>query len=177
VARIKRRGRRGAVGARAEAGIASSGGGVWELGVRCRRVGGVCGCWLGWASWLAGLVGPRRVGSGATRAGCVGVVSWAEGKRAGRTGWAEARREERLAGPASVLGCLAFLFFISPFLIPYPFIPLLYLLPKAPKLVYMCYQHVQLLVGPLGVIYGLVGPMSRVSNSRASIYKEGRLAL
>ena len=82
-----------------------------------------------------------------TQAGCVGVASWAEGERAGGTGWAEARREERLAGPASVLGCLAFLFFISPFLIPYPFIPLLYLLPKAPKLVYMCYQHVQLLVG------------------------------
>ena len=54
--------------------------------------------------WLAGLVGPRRVGSGATRAGCVGVASWAEGERAGGTGWAEARREERRASGAGPKG-------------------------------------------------------------------------
>ena len=47
----------------------------------------------------------------------------------------------------SWLGQFGFPIFLSPFLIPYLFIPLLYLLPKAPKLVYMCCQHVQLLVG------------------------------
>ena len=88
---------------------ASDGGGDWER-LLCPRVGGACGCWPGWASWLAGLVGPRRVGSGVTRAGCVGVASWAEGEWAGGTGWAEAKREERLAGPAGALGCLALLF-------------------------------------------------------------------
>jgi len=114
-------------------------------------------------------VGPRRVGAGATRAGCVGglraplglwpcwagrlmvgphgqekrlACEWAEGERVGGAGWAEAEDER-----AGALSCLAFLFSFPPFLIPYLFIPLLYLLPNAPKLVYMCCQHVQLLVG------------------------------
>ena len=105
----------------------------------------------------------------------LGRWSWAKPGRGGRERAGPIRRGQ--AKLLSWLGQFGFPIFLSPFLIPYPFIPLLYLLPKAPKLVYMCYQHVQLLVGPLGVIYGLVGPMSRVSNSRASIYKEGRLAL
>ena len=77
-------------------------------------------------------VGPRQVGAGVTRAGCVGGLRaplglwpcWAgrlmvgprgqekslareraEGERVGRAGWAEAEDER-----AGALGCLAFLF-------------------------------------------------------------------
>ena len=59
-------------------------------------------------------------------------------------------QEKRLVREQAVgwrFGLFGFPIFLSPFLIPYLFIPLLYLLPNAPKLVHMCCQHVQLLVG------------------------------
>ena len=98
----------------AGAGVASGGGGVWELGA---------------------ALGFRRLGR----------RSRAKPGRGGRERARSVRRGQ--AELLSWLGRFGFPIFLSPFLIPYLFIPLLYLLPKAPKLVYTCCQHVQLLVG------------------------------
>jgi len=88
---------------------------------------GLVACRPGWAKagWFGGDAGRLH------RSGELG-----RGQKGGEAGWACWR-----------LGLFGFTIFLSPFLIPYLFIPLLHLLPKAPKLVYMCYQHVQLLVG------------------------------
>ena len=80
----------------------------------------------GWATRPTEEVGAR---AGRGLAGWRGRL----GRGRGRAGWR--------------FGLFGFPIFLSPFLIPYLFIPLLYLLPKAPKLVYTCCQHVQLLVG------------------------------
>ena len=85
------------------------------------------------------------------------------------------RREQ--AELLSWLGRLRFLIFLFPFLIPYLFIPPLYLLPKAPKLVYMCCQHVQLLVGSSRGYLWVSGVHVKGWHRWALIDKEGRLTL
>ena len=77
----------------------------------------------------------------------------------------------------SWLGRFGFPIFLSPFLIPYLFIPLLYLLPKAPKLVYTCCQHVQLLVGSSRGYLWVSGVHVKGWHQWALIDKEGRLTL
>ena len=110
----------------------------------------------GWATWPGEEVGAR---AGRGRAGWRGRL----GQGRGRAGWR--------------FGLFGFPIFLSPFLIPYLFIPLLYLLPNAPKLVYMCCQHVQLLVGSSRGYLRFSGVHVKGWHRWALIYKEGRLTL
>ena len=129
----------------AGAGVASGGGGVWELGAALgfRRLG-ASAAGLARLCSGSGLVGPRRWRGGpkggergrpsccagwAKQATCAragqkgGVASWAEGKRAGRAGWATASSGRGWLGLLAPWAVLAISFS------PYYFLPLLFLFP------------------------------------------------
>ena len=129
------------------------------------------------------VVGPRWFGAGATRADYVGGLRaplglwpcWAGRLMVGPHGQEKRLAREQAAGWR--FGLFGFPIFLSPFLIPYLFIPLLYLLPNAPKLVYMCCQHVQLLVGSSRGYLWVSGVHVKGWHRWELIYKEGRLTL